>query len=263
MLQFKRLKELSLSLNINVAVTNVVVLLLQLFIVLHLVACFWYFLTTSYSTGITQNDTPPTDGQDWNVHTWSTQFNYEFASTFTKYIVSMYWSFFTIFGVGFGDIHAVTTGERFFSVCVMMIGTVFQGAVISKVSRVIKSSNLLTRAIDEKMVELKLFLDDKRIPMQVKHDAGEVYGYYLQRRPGLLESDTFHTLPKAMLYKLIHQAFDKEMQQIRFFRQQDIHFVSHLITHTIPYHCKPGDVLYDRGDVAEELAFVSKGTVSG
>ena len=64
-----------------------------------------------------------------------------------------------------------------------------------------------------------------------------------------------------MLYKLIHQAFDKEMQQIRFFRQQDINFVSHVITYTIPFHCKPGDVLYDRGDVAEELAFISKGTV--
>ena len=34
-----------------------------------------------------------------------------------------------------------------------------------------------------------------------------------------------------------------------------------MITYTIPFHCKPGDVLYDRGDVAEELAFVSKGTV--
>ena len=37
--------------------------------------------------------------------------------------------------MGFGDIHAVNTGERFFSVMVMLIGTVFQGAIISKVSR--------------------------------------------------------------------------------------------------------------------------------
>ena len=39
------------------------------------------------------------------------------------------------------------------------------------------------------------------------------------------------------------QAFDKEMQQVRMFRQTDIAFVSQLVTYTIPFHCKVGDVL--------------------
>ena len=56
------------------------------------------------------------------------------SPAFSQYVASMYWSFFTLFGVGFGDIHAVNTGERFFSVVVMMIGTIFQGAIISKVT---------------------------------------------------------------------------------------------------------------------------------
>ena len=77
----------------------------------------------------------------------------------------------------------------------------------------------------------------------VKLETEEAYAYYLQRRPQLLELGTFHTLPKSMLYKLIHQAFDKEMQQVRMFRQTDIAFVSQLVTYTIPFHCKVGDVL--------------------
>ena len=39
----------------------------------------------------------------------------------------------------------------------------------------------------------------------VKLETEEAYAYYLQRRPQLLELGTFHTLPKSMLYKLIHQ----------------------------------------------------------
>ena len=61
------------------------------------------------------------------------------------------------------------------------------------------------RAVDEKMAELKVYLDDKKVPHMVKLETEEAYAYYLQRRPQLLELGTFHSLPKSMLYKLIHQ----------------------------------------------------------
>ena len=61
------------------------------------------------------------------------------------------------------------------------------------------------RAVDEKMAELKVYLDDKKVPRMVKLETEEAYAYYLQRRPQLLELGTFHSLPKSMLYKLIHQ----------------------------------------------------------
>jgi hypothetical protein len=34
-----------------------------------------------------------------------------------------------------------------------------------------------------------------------------------------------------------------------------------LITHSIPYHVNIGDIIYDNGDVAEEIAFVMRGGV--
>lgn len=34
-----------------------------------------------------------------------------------------------------------------------------------------------------------------------------------------------------------------------------------MITHSIPYQVKIGDVIYDSGDVAEEIAFVLRGGV--
>ena len=260
--QFQRLKQVAIELRVSVAVTNVVILLLQLLVILHLVACFWYFLCTPYATGANNVNTAADDVNPvWLLRTWATTFDFQTASVFSQYVVAQYWSFFTLFGVGFGDIHATNVGERIFSVVVMLLGVIFQGAVISKVSRVIKSTNLLMRAVDEKMAELQVFLTDKKIPTMIKVEAQEAYSYYLQRRPELLEADTFSTLPKSLLYKFISSSFDKEMQQVRFFRLSDIAFISHIITHTIPYHCTTGAVLYDAGDVAEELAFLNKGTV--
>ena len=45
----------------------------------------------------------------------------------------------------------------------------------------IKSNNLLMRAVDEKMAELKVYLDDKKVPHMVKLETEEAYAYYLQR----------------------------------------------------------------------------------
>ena len=45
----------------------------------------------------------------------------------------MYWTFFTLLTVGYGDIHPTNTGERFYALMTMIMGSLMFGAIIAKV----------------------------------------------------------------------------------------------------------------------------------
>lgn len=190
LIDFKSLQRISRELNMGPAVMSVVILLLQVLLVAHIIACFWFFITTSTATGA-NDDIAPVDGAGM---TWASHFGLQAADVMTQYIASLYWTFFTIFGVGFGDIRAVNTGERFFSVFVLLLGTLMNGAIISKVAQVITSRNLLARDVKIKMAELKIFLSTKKIPMKLKQELEEAYSYYLERRPAVLEKGKCYML---------------------------------------------------------------------
>ena len=147
------------SKNISPAFMNVLLLVLQLTIVSHLTSCFWFFITTSDATGIYQPKQPITDDQlHYPLRTWATEFGnavgdtlkvipYQYADISTQYIASLYFVFTTLFTVGYGDIHAVNTGERFFTIVIELFAAITFATLIARVKAVVDSQNLLSKSL--------------------------------------------------------------------------------------------------------------------
>jgi hypothetical protein len=91
--QLNKLKE---QLNINNATLRLSQFLMLSIVIVHFVACMWYFSSKIY---------------DFNEETWVNRKGYLERSTWSKYIFSFYWSIQTVLTVGYGDIPAVTTLE--------------------------------------------------------------------------------------------------------------------------------------------------------
>ena len=85
--------------------------------------------------------------------------------------------------------------------------------------------------------------------------------YYLQRKPSLAEGGLFDGLPRELLFKLIRTTFHKEIQIVDFFRKCDLAFLSQLIVHVRPYYALAGDIVYEMGDIANEMTFITRGSV--
>jgi hypothetical protein len=109
------------------------------------------------------------------------------------------------------------------------------------------------------MVELRAYLEEQRFPSNLKSAAKNAYLYYLQRRPALGERGLFDELPRELRYKLINSTFQREIQRVEFLRNCDMQFLSLIIVHCKPYECKAGEIIYNVGDIAEELSFVVRG----
>ena len=143
--------------DIDPAISNVITLAFQVFFVAHFVGCFWFFIT------IQDNDV--------TTPTWLTTYGYDKKDLISQYIASLYWTFTTLLTVGYGDIHATNSSERFYSVCTMLIGAMMFGAIIAKVTEVIESRNIIPMEIRDKEEEFKAYLEERRIPSNLKLQA--------------------------------------------------------------------------------------------
>lgn len=75
------------KLNLSPAVINMLILILQIFFIAHLLACFWHFIASPSAVG--------TFGDNWIKH-----FNFDGSSVGTRYVASFYYVIVTMLTVG-------------------------------------------------------------------------------------------------------------------------------------------------------------------
>ena len=265
------------QLNISPAILNVVKLVVQIFFVAHLFSCMWHFLTLESVIG-----------DDRDTVTWRKEFESSFhldmegyrdapadadpysdddnlagyeSSVAERYFASFYWTIATMLAVGYGDISATNTYERVYAILTMLCGGIMFGAVIAQVTRLIESRNPQARAFKMRMDELKAYLTEKKLPLSIKKSAKEAYSYFYSRQSTLAETGIFEDLPSHLLFKLIHNIYYKEIHKIDLFRSMDDNFMQFILMHTKPFQSPPGVMIFNSGDVAEEVVFLMIGLV--
>ncbi len=145
-------------LHLSPAVVNMIFLMLQIFFIAHLLACCWHFIALPSAVG------------SFPTH-WIKEFNYDHTTVGTKYIASLYFVIVTMLTVGYGDIHPTNQIERLFAILIMVVGGVIFGALVAKVTGIIDKRNPQQQAFNAKMKELKMFLADTGLPLEIRNRA--------------------------------------------------------------------------------------------
>lgn len=85
--RLRNISEHMEKLQIHPAILNVLKLLFQVFLIAHIVSCFWYFLTTGDVVGFNT-----TTGEVQKINTWITDHPLiDNGDLGTKYVASLYW----------------------------------------------------------------------------------------------------------------------------------------------------------------------------
>lgn len=231
-------------------VYNSVTLLSQIFIIAHVVACFWHYITLS---------------DDINAHfpnTWVQVYGYADKSTRERYVASLYYVFVTMMTVGYGDICPVNELERFYAIMTMLVGTIVFGGLVSQVTQLVQTRNPHQQKYNEQVREFKDFVANLSLPVALKDRAKNAYNYSVTKKSLLGESDDLDSLAKPFLIELVYGLYEKEITQISFFRRQsDRMVVVELLKHGKPFEAFPGDVLYEEGDLIRDLVFIKTGLI--
>ena len=159
------MKEFLDKYMISPALISVATLLLQIFVIAHIICCFWFFISTPDVTGFNNDDAKVM------MNTWVKSFDFQYSDIKTQYIASLYWAFATMLTVGYGDIHPTNSGERLYALCTMLLGSVVFGAIISKVRVLVESRNLQLKELKVDVAEFKAYLEERRIPNCLRAEA--------------------------------------------------------------------------------------------
>ncbi|GFP80286.1 potassium channel kat3 [Phtheirospermum japonicum] len=100
----------------------------------HVAGCFYFWLATHYRV---------------SDDTWigSTMPDFKTRSVWLGYTYAMYWSIVTLTTTGYGDLHAVNTGEKVFSIFYMLFNIGLTAYLIGNMTNLIVHSSIRTFAM--------------------------------------------------------------------------------------------------------------------
>jgi len=228
----------------------------------HWLACIWYFIGNielkdenlntigwldSLGKQIHQpfNKSDPTSGPDLK----------------SKYVTALYFTLSSLTSVGFGNVSPNTNTEKIFSICVMLIGSLFYAAIFGNVAAIIARLYSTTSRYHAQMQKVREFIRFYQIPsplrQRVEDYAHHVWSYtngidmeqVLKHFPECLQADICLHLNSSLLHS--YPAFTAAPHGC----------LRALALRIKTTHLPPGDYIIYQGDEVNHLYFVIRGTV--
>jgi len=163
--------------------------------------------------------------------------------------------------VGYGDVYAVNSSERIYSIFAQVVGAVSFGAMIATVNILVESSNPRGRAYKSKLDELKAYLNEREVPKNLAGEIKTAFKYYMSKKSVFPERDLVMDLPQSLRSELVSAAYAVDIEKVTYLKGEDEGYISHLMLCMKPFTNPQGDILLEYGDVADEVVFLMRGLV--
>lgn len=219
--------------------------LVTFFLICHLLACLWYFVST---IDIQHNQN------------WVTKYDIQDKPESDLYIASFYWTVTTLTTVGYGDITPANNLERGICICVMLGGVFFYSYTISTITSIMSESDKRKTKLEGKFLILqdicKNFSINKKLVKKIKSAIEYDQSRYNKERDEMIAS-----LPKKMALQLNLMMNKRLVEKNKFFENRPIPFIHLILTHLRPYKFKSKENVFYKGEYSNEMYFVTTGEV--
>ena len=237
------------ALNLKVGAQRLLEFAVTTFVMVHLVACFWYFIAA---------------GEPPEVETWLVAADLREASYGARYLASMYWGYTTMLTVGYGDITPLTNMEHIFAMVWMIIGAGIYTQVIGNLASVLATMDTRDSTIQDKISTVDEFCKEAKIsgalrakPREaIEYSTGKNFFSWVDKQQILSE------LPAAIRCEISLHMHGGIVKRINFFEDKDQTFIGSIVPLLQPCKARKDDMVYSKGLHASAIFFVTKGRVS-
>ncbi|KAF8780553.1 hypothetical protein HU200_001399 [Digitaria exilis] len=172
----------------------------------HCAGCFYYLLADRYPD--------PLD-------TWlsSSMPDFHDASMWRRYAASMYWSITTLTTVGYGDMHAVNTGEMVFTTLYMLFNLGLTAYLIGNMTNLVVHGTSRTRKYRDAIKAATGFAVRHQLPARLREQmVSHLSLKFRTDSEGLQQQETMDSLPKAIRSGISHHLFFALVQSVYLFQ---------------------------------------------
>ncbi|CAI9094381.1 OLC1v1030106C2 [Oldenlandia corymbosa var. corymbosa] len=170
----------------------------------HSAGCFYFWLATHHHIS---NDT------------WIGAIvpNFQERSIWLGYTYSMYWSIVTLTTVGYGDLHAVNTGEKVFNMLYMLFNIGLTAYLIGNMTNLIVHSAVRTFAMRDAVNEILRYGSKNRLPESLR-DQMLAHVTLKFKTAELQQEEVLEGLPKAIRSSIAQHLFRKTVENTYLFK---------------------------------------------
>nr|CCA18677.1 DEAD/DEAH box RNA helicase putative [Albugo laibachii Nc14] len=233
-------------LDTNAVFVRLAGVLCRVLLVTHLLACFWHLV--GYS-------------DDPSTITWISTAGLTDYDVLTRYIYAYYWVVTTLAGVGYGDIHAVNTQERLYSIMTEMLGAGGFGVLIRSVSKIFESWHRESTFRMQKLSSAQAFLRNKRLPKSLQKSLNRYLQHFIAKTSAFDEKELLHEFSLSLREEILQETYKKTFFRIPVFQRVDPQLVMDLAMYIKPLIAVHGDVLAKEDSVGTELFILNKGLI--
>ncbi|XP_068674268.1 cyclic nucleotide-gated channel rod photoreceptor subunit alpha-like [Montipora foliosa] len=222
-------------------------------ITIHLMACVWYSLAChNFGSGISA-----CDEQSWAIKLST---GVETVSVGKRYILSLYWATATATGTGYGDIHAVTLGEKWFSIFSMLVGIgLFFGLILGRMTSMLTNLDSGRARYIHHLRVIKDHMTDINISSDVCSRVIAYYEYLWTHNRGVSGVGIFDDLPLSFQAELSLIINRNVLEKAPLFRglNPGLKRMLSLVIH--PVHFMPNQIIANKGDIGHHLFYIHRG----
>ncbi len=241
--------------NVDLRGLRLLMLVIQIVYLAHVLACGAYLVadlsgrdgtptwTSTYADGVAADPETPLS---------------------IKYLYSFYWALMTLTTVGYGDVTPANDVERLFTSAVLLVGGLVFGYMIGNVSGMMAQLSRQEDEVRDRMDAVKDYVAWRNMPPVLARRIKAYFAYYHSTRPATIdERDLLDLLTPGLRKDATRCVLAETIGRLPALQQvldKDVQL--DLFPLLKPCLYSATDVVYHRGDPADELIFLLEGQVS-
>ena len=207
------------SLGVSPAVFDLAKLGIQVYIVCHFVACFWWGMcrimsTNTWYTACASECYITNPGSEYPEEECLCA---QDPTPGYEYVVTLYWTIATITSVGYGEIHPVNSSERLVAILIILFGASIFGFMIAKVTQAMDSFNKAETIKADRLDGIKEYLKEKECPTYLGEKVINHFRSLFHIQSAFDEDTILACLPKRLKDEILLRTHKRSMEQISMF----------------------------------------------
>ncbi|KAJ4837973.1 hypothetical protein Tsubulata_031786 [Turnera subulata] len=182
----------------------------------HSAGCFYYWMAYHHKS---------------SSNTWigSEVEDFKQESMWVGYTYSLYWSIVTLTTVGYGDLHAVNSGEKTFTVFYMLFNIGLTAYLIGNMTNLVVHGAIKTLIMRDAIDEIMRYANKNRLPEGLKEQM-LAHMQLKFRTVELQQEEVLEDLPKAIRSGIAQHLFHSTVQNTYLFKGVSEDFITQLVS---------------------------------
>ena len=240
--------------DINGRVLRLFALVFKMLLVAHVAGCGWFYLVW-FANG----------DAHW-VNAFDERIHGEVGVTMDgpvsdQYMISVYWALVTLTTVGYGDITPTNPLETLYASFAVITGALCFAYIVGDIGALIVSMDKQAAVQEEKIGALKEYLAWRGVPRELSLRTRRYYEHYYRHKDIFDEAEILDNLNPRLNQEIVTFILKDTLGKLPLFKTLSRDFQIKCFPKLRPGRFKPGEIIFNRGEVPDDLYFLVRGEV--